>query len=70
MSDSVNEMPSRTVRGWVVVNRNGHPFMDTIANRRRAAIDAYEAPGGPFDYESDRRQRGGSDGALLYHHGA
>lgn len=32
----------REWKGWVVVNRNGHVFADTVSYYRRDAIKAYD----------------------------
>lgn len=51
-------MLSRTGRGWVVVNREGHPFIDTIAGRRKTAIGAYNSGVSDAAYKNDRRKFG------------
>lgn len=52
-------MQSRMVRGWVVVNANGHPFVETVCPKRRQAIAAYDLNGSGWStYRSDRRRYG------------
>jgi hypothetical protein len=45
-------IPSRTAKGWVVVNEGGYPMLDSVARLHSEAIRNFETSGWgeSFDY--------------------
>lgn len=60
MSKPKPSLPSRVVRGWVVVSRTGHPLPNSTSSLRSDAIAAYNGfyGGGNNVYHDDRREYG------------